>query len=107
MKNKPWSKQELDLLQKTAENLKDDAAIIYEVSKATERSASAIANKLWQMRKNEQQVPQDSRVPVFYISINGTRLELHLQKSSLKEMSTLRIYDKANDLVGTLQVTVQ
>ena len=105
MKNKPWSKPELDLLQKTAESLQDDAAIIYEVSKATKRSASAIANKLWQLRKNSQ-VPEDSRIPVMLVIVNGVRLELHMLRSTLQETSALRIYDKANNLVGTLQVNV-
>lgn len=104
MKNKPWTRSEIDLLQKTAEKLTDDATIIYEVSKATDRSASAIANKLWQLRKNKPQIPEDSRVPVFYISLGVRRLELHLTRSSLQQMDTLKIYDKENNLVGTLQV---
>lgn len=104
MKNKHWSKQELDLLQKTAESGSNDTQIIFEVAKATQRSAAAIQNKLWQLRKKPQ-VPEDSRVPVFYIGLGNTRLELHLTKDALQQMNTLKIYNKENYLVGTLQVT--
>lgn len=106
MKNKPWTKQELDLLQEAAKNLNTDAEIIYEVSKKTERTAAAIANKLWQMRKNESQYIPWSLVKVFHLNINETQLELILQKRLLLQECELHVYDTAGTLVGTLQVTV-
>lgn len=106
MKNKPWTKQELDLLQEAAKNLNTDAEIIYEVSKKTERTAAAIANKLWQMRKNESQDIPWNVVKVFHLNINETQLELILQKRLLLQECTLHVYDTAGTLVGTLQVTV-